>query len=119
MTHKDLEVWKKSIDLVVIVYKLAENLPADEKFGLMSQMKRSAVSVPSNISEGAGRSSSKEFIRFIDIAVGSLSELETQLIIVDKLGFVATTKIIENEIMIIRKMLFRLKESLRKKLVKK
>lgn len=114
MTHKDLEVWKRSIDLVIKVYDLSKNIPSDEKYGLISQIKRSSVSIPSNIAEGAGRSSTKEFIRFIDIAVGSLSELETQLIIIDRLGFVTTNKIIEDEITIIRKMLYKLKKSLNK-----
>ena len=78
MTHKDLEVWKKSMDLVVDVYKLMKQLPESEKYGLISQIKRSSISIPSNIAEGAGRASTKEFIRFLDIATGSLSELETQ-----------------------------------------
>lgn len=116
MNHKDLEVWKKSIDLVIEVYKLAEKLPIDEKFGLNSQIKRATVSVPSNIAEGAGRSSTKEFIRFIDIANGPLSEVETQLIIIEELKFCETSKLIEERLVPIRKMLFRLKQALSRKL---
>ena len=74
MNHKDLEVWNKSIYLAIKVYDLVRVLPPDEKFGLSSQLKRSAVSISSNIAEGAGRSSKRELIRFIDIASGSLSE---------------------------------------------
>ena len=75
MTHKDLEVWKKSMDLVEDVYKLMKQLPESEKYGLISQIKRSSISIPSNIAEGAGRASTKEFIRYLDVATGSLSEL--------------------------------------------
>ena len=114
MNHKDLKVWKRSIDLVIKVYSLAKSLPLDEKFGLNSQLKRSAVSISSNIAEGAGRSSRKELIRFIDIASGSLSELETQLILVNKLGFYNTNDLVKDDILVIRKMLFRLKQSLGK-----
>lgn len=113
MTHRDLIVWQKSIDLVVLVYDLCKELPSDEKFGIISQVKRSAVSVPSNIAEGAGRGTDKEFSRFLDIASGSLSELETQLIIISRLGFYETGKIVDNEIKEIRKMLFGLKRSLK------
>jgi len=112
MTHKDLDVWNRSVDLVVKIYKLTNELPDNEKFGLISQIKRSSISIPSNIAEGAGRSSAKEFIRFVDIANGSLSELETQLILTEKLGFCNTQQIIDEEVMVIRKMLFRLKQSL-------
>ena len=114
MTHKDLEVWKRSIDLVLKVYDLSKNIPSEEKYGLISQIKRSSVSIPSNIAEGAGRSSTKEFIRFIDIANGSLSELETQLIITNKLGYYDTVHLIDEDITIIRKMLYKLKQSLNK-----
>ncbi|MFT5876437.1 MAG: four helix bundle protein [Salibacteraceae bacterium] len=116
MTHKDLEVWKLSLDLVVSIYDLTKMFPDDEKYGLTSQMRRAAVSIPSNISEGAGRSSTKEFIRFLDIATGSLSELETQLIIVIRLGFIKKQNLLDEEIVIIQKMLFKLKESLKRKL---
>ena len=115
MTHKDLDVWKRSIDLVLKIYELSQKLPSDEKFGLISQIKRASVSVPSNIAEGAGRSSTKEFIRFLDIANGSLSELETQLIIINRLGYFETEEIIEEEIKPIRKMLYRLTQSLKNK----
>lgn len=115
MTHKDLEVWNRSIDLVVAIYNITKAFPAEEKYGLTSQIKRSSVSIPSNIAEGASRASTKEFCRFIDIAVGSLSELETQLIIVEKLDFYETNKIVDNDIKIIRKMLYKLKQSLLRK----
>ena len=115
MNHKDLEVWKKSIDLVLEVYLLTDKLPKDEKFGLISQIKRAIVSVPSNLAEGAGRSSTKEFIRFIDIANGSLSEVETQLIIIDKLNLCKTKELIENQLVPIRKMLYKLKQALLRK----
>jgi four helix bundle protein len=85
--HKKLEVWKKAIEFVTKIYKATESFPDSEKFGLISQIRRSAVSVPSNISEGAARSTKKEFIQFLSIAQGSTSELETQLIISNNLGF--------------------------------
>ena len=116
MTHKDLNVWKESIQLVIDVYEITQKMPSEEKYGLSSQIRRSVVSVPSNIAEGAGRSSTKEFIRFLDIANGSLSELETQLIIVHKLNYIDTMELVENRLTIIRKMLFRLKQSLIKKI---
>ena len=116
MTHKDLDVWKKSIDLVLKIYVLTKEMPSDERYGLCSQIKRAAVSVPSNIAEGAGRSSTKEFIRFLDISNGSLSELETQLIIIEKLQYGDTHKIIEASLIPIRKMLYKLKQSLKRKL---
>ena len=80
-THKDLAVWKKSMDLVTDVYELTSKFPREEQFGLTNQMRRSAVSVPSNIAEGAARNSTKEFIQFLYYSLSSLSELETQLLI--------------------------------------
>ena len=118
MTHKDLEVWKQSMDLVVSIYEMSAVLPTDEKQGLKSQLKRAAVSIPSNIAEGAGRSSTKEFIRFVDIAKGSLSELETQLILVERLGFCETKALIEQRIIPINKMLYKLKQALLRKVEK-
>jgi four helix bundle protein len=84
--HKKLDAWKLSIELAHKIYQLTEGFTASEKFGLVSQMRRCAVSVPSNISEGAARDSSKEFRRFVSIARSSLSELDTQLDVSLKLG---------------------------------
>ena len=82
---ENLKVWLKSIDLVVSLYEFTVQLPSDEKFGLISQMKRCAVSIPSNIAEGAGRNSQKEFKHFLAIANGSAYELQTQLLLCSKL----------------------------------
>ena len=85
--HKNLEAWKKAIALTTKIYKLTDQLPEAEKFGLVSQMRRAAVSVASNIAEGAARNTKKEFVQFLFTAQGSLSELDTQIIICKKLGF--------------------------------
>jgi four helix bundle protein len=86
-THKNLEIWKEGIKLVTKIYKLTKNFPKEELYGLTSQMRRAAVSYPSNLAEGAARDSIAEYIRYIYISLGSLSELETQLIISRNLGF--------------------------------
>jgi four helix bundle protein len=85
--HYNLHAWKKAIVLVKDVYNVTKSFPNEEIYGLVSQMRRAAVSVPSNIAEGAARSSKKEFIRFLTISRGSLSELETQLFISVELGY--------------------------------
>ena len=77
--YKELEIWKASLKICTPIYKLTKTFPDDEKFGLISQIRRAAVSVPSNIAEGSSRSSNKEFSHFLSIALGSLFELETQL----------------------------------------
>jgi four helix bundle protein len=76
-THKDLNVWQESIKLVTLIYEKTKTFPKDEMFSLTSQIKRSSISIPSNISEGAARESNKEFLRFLFIAQGSISELDT------------------------------------------
>lgn len=86
-THRDLDVWNEGIELVVKIYEIIKGFPKEERYGLVEQIKRSAVSIPSNIAEGAARNSKKEFLQFLYISLGSISELETQLIIADKLGF--------------------------------
>ncbi|MBI4166599.1 MAG: four helix bundle protein [Acidobacteria bacterium] len=85
--YKDLLVWQKGIELVKETYKLTRDFPSDEKFGLVSQMRRAAVSVPSNIAEGQARHTTKEFIQFISHAEGSLAELETQVIVSTELAY--------------------------------
>ncbi len=87
--HKKLEVWKKAIDLTVLVYKNTDSFPETEKFGLVSQMRRAVVSIASNIAEGAARQTKKEFAQFLHNAQGSLSELDTQVVISRRLGYLS------------------------------
>jgi len=89
-SYKDLLVWQKGLPLVTTVYGLTQEFPADERFGLVSQMRRAAVSVPSNLAEGQSRRTTGEFIQFISHAEGSLAELETQTLISIELGFTNT-----------------------------
>lgn len=85
--HEQLEAWKFSMELAKAVYQMTATFPAEERYGLSQQMRRAAVSIPSNIAEGAGRNSAKEFLNFIGISRGSLAELETQLQLAAMLGF--------------------------------
>lgn len=93
--HKieDLKVWNKAIELAKMVYIIVAKLPNDERYGLTSQLKRSSVSISSNIAEGAGRNSKKEFKHFLGIANGSCYELHTQLILLTELNLIEKTKI--------------------------
>jgi len=86
-THENLDIWKLSIEFVTKIYSTTAGFPSEEKFGLVSQMRRCAISVPSNIAEGAARKSDKEFIQFLHIALGSIAELDTQLLIAQNLDF--------------------------------
>ena len=86
-SYRDLVAWNKAMELVMLVYRLTQDFPREEMFGLMSQLRRSAVSIPSNIAEGQGRLSQGEFRNFLGNARGSLSELETQVLIAEKLSF--------------------------------
>ena len=88
-THRDLHAWRESMALVEIVYRATENFPKGEYFGLVSQIRRCAISVPSNIAEGAARNSAREFAQFLGISCGSLSELETQLELATRLGYLS------------------------------
>jgi len=91
-THKDLIVWKKGIELVKNIYLITNSFPKTEQFGLISQMRRCSVSIPSNIAEGCGRNSDSELIYFLYVALGSSSELETQIIISVELNFLENEK---------------------------
>ena len=113
-SHKDLNVYKTSIDLVVDIYQLSQNFPDSEKFGLTSQIRRAAVSVPSNTAEGAAGNSKKEFIRFLYIGLGSLAEIETQLEIACRLEFIKDTPEVVEKIIYIRRMILKLIQSLKK-----
>lgn len=114
-THKDLDVWKLSIQLVKDIYKLTSEFPSEEKFGLISQIRSAAISVPSNIADGAARNSIKDYIRFLYISLGSLSEIETQLIIVKALDYSKKVGGILNQVEIIRPKLLNLIKYLKSK----
>ena len=115
MDHKDLDVWKKSIVLVKNIYKISSTFPKDEIYGLTNQIRRASVSIPSNIAEGAARNSDKEMIQFLYIALGSLAEVETQLIIANELGYFADKKNIYEELLVVKKMLLGLVNHLKGK----
>ena len=88
-SYRDLKVWQRGIDLVEQVYEVSAVFLAPEKFGLTAQVRRAAVSIPSNVTEGWGRSSTKEYVRFLEIACSSLLEVETQIIVACRLGFIS------------------------------
>lgn len=112
---KKLEIWKRSRLLVKRVYIILKNFPETEKFGLVSQLKRAVISVPSNISEGCGRRTNKDLSRFLDIAVGSFCEIETQIYLAQDLSFISNeqTDIILNETIEIRKMIIGFQNTLK------
>jgi four helix bundle protein len=113
--YKNLKVWQKAMDLVVEVYKKTDKFPDKERFGLISQINRCAVSMPSNIAEGAGRNSSKEFNNFLGITLGSSCELETQLMIAQKLGYIKEKELEEFNLAIeeIQKMIVGLQRNIK------
>lgn len=89
-THKDLDVWKRSVELVTTVYLVTSEFPKEEIFGLTNQIRRASVSIPSNIAEGAARNSDKVFVHFLYIALGSHQELDTQLLIAKNLNYLSS-----------------------------
>ena len=96
-SFRQLKVWEKSMDLVEEVYRLVKRLPPDERYALSDQMRRAVVSIPSNIAEGHGRFSSREFVQFLSIAKGSLYELTTQLFICVRVGYLTEADILQSE----------------------
>jgi len=106
-SYKDLLIWQKGIDLVVEVYKAVKTFPREELFALSDQIRRSSVSVPSNIAEGQARQHTAEFRQFLHVSLGSLAELDTQTIIANKLGYLSeeTLSSISNGITELRKMI--------------
>lgn len=94
MHHRNLEAWKESINFVTEIYTLTKKFPKEELWGLTSQIRRASISIPSNIAEGCGRSTPKETVRFMDIALGSIAEVETQLIIAQNLGYINSEELI-------------------------
>jgi four helix bundle protein len=113
--HKDLQVYKEAIGLAKAVYGLTSGFPASELYGLVSQMRRAAVSVASNIAEGAARNSDKDFIHFLYIVLGSIAELETQYILSTELGFTERSESVEKPMEDVRKMAVGLIKHLRDK----
>jgi four helix bundle protein len=112
-SHKDLIVWQKAIQLVESVYRSTAGFPRTEQYGLTSQMRRSAVSVASNIAEGSGRRSGKEFLQFLYVSRGSLCELETQIEISCRLGFMSRPTPLDPQLTEVGRMLSALIKRLR------
>jgi four helix bundle protein len=113
---RDLKVWQASVALVEAVYRLTREFPADERFGLTQQVRRAAISVPSNIAEGHARRSTGDYLRFLSFAAGSLAEVHTQVLIASRLQYVgiSETDRLLREIEDLGKMLTRLKQSLQR-----
>jgi four helix bundle protein len=111
---KKLDIWTKSMDLASEIYLLTNSFPSIERFGLISQMQRSAVSIPSNIAEGSAKSSNKDFSRFLEMSIGSLFELETQLILATRLNYIESEVSIStlNKINELQKMIIGFKNKL-------
>lgn len=117
-SHRDLKVWQRGMDLAEEVYALTQDFPADERFGLISQLRRAIVSIPANIAEGHARSSTKEYLRFLSIALGSLAEVETFLELAQRLQMANQDQIADllDDLIEERKMLRSLQASLNDRL---
>ncbi len=115
--YENLEVWREGIELAILIYKITGNFPKDEIYGIVSQLRRSAISVSTNIAEGAGRNSTQEFIRFINISLGSLNEVESLIYVSLKLNYINENNFnnIKNQIDKIGKLLGGFKKYLNSK----
>ena len=116
LSYRDLDVWKNAMDLVENIYKITNSLPKEEVYGLTAQVRRSAVSIPSNIAEGFMRKNTREYIQFLYIALGSLGELDTQLEIAKRLNYLHETTTLDTNIELIRKQLYSLVNALKQKI---
>ena len=116
-TYRDLKVWQKSYELCLKIYRITGKFPKEEKYGLTSQLRRSAVSVPSNIAEGYGRKTAADYIRMLYIAYGLICEVETQILLAGDFGFIekGESKIIKSNIVEVERMLKALIKSLENK----
>ena len=116
-TYRDLKVWQKSYELCLKIYRITGKFPKEEKYGLTSQLRRSAVSVPSNIAEGYGRKTTADYIRMLYIAYGSICEVETQILLAGDLGFIEKGALatIKGNIVEVERMLKALIKSLENK----
>jgi len=115
MNHKDLDVWKRAMDLVEQVYLLTASFPSSEIYGLTAQLRRAAVSVPSNIAEGSSRTGDKELFYFLNVATGSIAEIETQLLIGVRLKYVDQQNEIFDLITEVRKLLLGFRNYVKRK----
>ena len=115
---RDLEVWQRGIELVEAIYPVSGRFPKTEVYGLTSQMRRAAISVPSNIAEGHARASTKEYLRYISIAQGSLAEIDTQLELAGRLGYVGMEELrpLRSQHLVLAKQLHQLHDALLKRL---
>ncbi len=114
-SYKELIVWKKSFTLVKEIFQLTAMFPKSEQYGIIAQMRKAAISIPSNIAEGYGRSSQKEYAHFYAIAYGSALELETQLLLAKELGFAEEEMFVASEILLteVIKMLYTMRSKLK------
>ncbi|WP_430974578.1 four helix bundle protein [Sunxiuqinia rutila] len=115
-SYKELQVWQESMNLVELVYKEVNHFPSNESYGLTSQIRRAVVSIPSNIAEGFMRKNTKEFIQFLHVSLGSLGELDTQMEIALRVGYLSKITEINSLIETVRKLLYGLIKSLKKRL---
>ena len=115
MDHKDLDVWKESVEMALEIYAITGHFPKEELYGLTSQMRRAVVSIASNIAEGAARNGDREMIQFLYIALGSLAEVETQIIIAERLGYMAHSEDMVGKLSSIKQMILGLIRHLKNK----
>jgi four helix bundle protein len=115
MNHKELNVWKKGMDLVEMVYAKSTTFPDSERYGLTSQIRRAAISIPSNIAEGAARKRDKELLQYVSFALGSLAEIETQYLIAVRLGYLNNDKSLSSLITEEKQLLLGFRNYIKKK----